>query len=109
MTEIALLLWQRFAHCLLLVLLSVGFAVWGMHHLSGFAWSWDEGVLPMTSWMVARGYQLYTQVGYDYPPLYPLLLAGAFRLPGEGVIVGRGVALASGLGGSLVLPGQRSW
>lgn len=53
----------------------------------------------MTGRMVSRGSQLYTEIWYNYPPLYPLLLAGAFRLLGEGVIVGRGVALACSLVG----------
>ena len=94
LTKMARLLWYRFTQQLLFVLLLTGFFIWGLLHLGGFSWSWDEGVLLLTGRMVARGYPLYTEIWYNYPPLHPFLLAVAFRLLGEAVAVGRGIALA---------------
>jgi hypothetical protein len=49
----------------------------------------DEGVEVMKGLLLARGYPMYTQIWSDQPPLLTYLLAGAFRIFGFEVDVGR--------------------
>jgi len=69
------------------------FFVWGLRHLGGFSWSWDEGVLLGTGRLTAHGYPLYTRIWYNYPPIFPLLLKWVFRIEGETISAARGMAL----------------
>ena len=74
------------------------FLVWGFFHLGGFAWGWDEGVLLMTGRQLQRGAPLYAKIWYNYPPLFPRMLATVFNVLGPSAAAGRGMVLVlSGL------------
>lgn len=58
-----------------------------------FEFSTDEGINLMKAMLVDQGYALYEEIWSDQPPLFTYLLAGAFRLFGLKVGVGRLVVL----------------
>lgn len=53
----------------------------------------DEGSSAMMAFLLMRGFPLYTQIWSDHPPLFIYLLAGAFRLFGAHIEVGRVLVL----------------
>ncbi len=53
----------------------------------------DEGSSAMMALLLMRGFPLYSQIWSDHPPLFIYLLAGAFRLFGLHIDVGRVLVL----------------
>ena len=58
-----------------------------------FALDLDEGINLMKALLVGRGFQLYSQIWSDQPPLFTYLLTGVFELFGYQVNVGRLLSL----------------
>ncbi len=98
---------------LALATLLAGFFAWGLNHLEGFAWAWDEGVFLLTGRMVQLGYPLYREVWYNYPPAFFVFLVAAFELVGNSVEAGRTVVLLFAtlglLGVAMVLRELAGW
>ena len=78
---------------LALTSLLLGFFLWSINHLGGFAWDDDEGIFLMTGKMVQLEYPLYTEVWFNYFPGFFVFLAMAFKLFGCSVAVGRSVVV----------------
>ena len=53
----------------------------------------DEGFELMKSWLLERGFPLYSEIWSDQPPLHTLLLAAVFHVFGPSVAIARMVAL----------------
>ena len=81
----------------------LGFLLWQWGQLGNFAWKYDEGINAMKAELLRAGHRLYSQIWSDQPPLFTLLLAGAFTLAGRSVTVGRAVVLLLALLGALGL------
>jgi 4-amino-4-deoxy-L-arabinose transferase-like glycosyltransferase len=58
-----------------------------------FEYDVDEGYVAMRSFLVARGYPLYTVVWSDQPPLFPYLMAVWIRLFGTDINAARTLVL----------------
>lgn len=73
--------------------LLVSFFIWGINHLEGFCWDYDEGLNLIKARMVQLGYPLYTEIWSDHVPAFTISLALAFALFGSSVTVGRAMAV----------------
>lgn len=78
---------------LTLAALLASFFVFGINHLEGFAWDYDEGLNLIKAKMVRAGYPLYSEIWSDQPPAFTLLLVLAFNSLGESVVIGRSVSV----------------
>ncbi len=58
-----------------------------------FALDLDEGINLMKALLVGRGFQLYSQIWSDQPPVFTYLLSGFFELTGYHVNAGRLLSL----------------
>jgi len=65
------------------------FFVFGALNTEGFSWTSDEGIFLMSAKLVKQGHALYRDIWFDYPPLFFVALASAFRLFGATVTVAR--------------------
>ena len=83
----------------------LSFLVWQWGQLGNFAWKYDEGINAMKAELLRAGYQLYSEIWSDQPPVFTLLLAGAFSVAGRSVAVGRAVVLLLALLGVLGMAG----
>lgn len=85
----------------LVALVLLGFAVWLWLPTAKFKWHDDEGFnVSVTSLMLA-GYRPGGEIRLDQPPMMAALLAAAFRLFGEALVVGRRLVLLFSLVGLL--------
>ena len=83
----------------LMGLIVMAFVAWQWAPAHEFDWRYDEGLDAMKARLVLDGYSLYRDIWSDQPPLLTLLLATAFAVFGQSVLVGRVlVLLLSGLG-----------
>ncbi len=57
----------------------------------------DEGLALIKGFMCNRGYKLYTEIWNDQPPLFTVLLSGAFRTWSPSILTARLVAAGFGL------------
>lgn len=87
---------KEWLYGLTIVVFLACFVLWTAPHLDEFVRSDDEGNDLMKARMLREGYVLYRDIWSDHPPLFTLLLAGAFALFGESVLVARGIAVAFG-------------
>jgi hypothetical protein len=75
-------------------LVVIGFVVWlwapAAHKVD---WYYDEGINAIKAQLVLDGYALYRDIWSDQPPLFTILLAAAFALFGQAVLVGRVLVL----------------
>lgn len=69
------------------------FFVLGVRNTGGFSWTADEGIILMSATLLEQGYALYREIWFNYPPLFFVALAGAFRLFGTSAEVGRAVTV----------------
>ena len=58
-----------------------------------FEFNPDEGINAIKAMMNIKGYQLYTEVWSDQPPIFTMLLTLCFRVFGLSIPVGRGLEL----------------
>jgi len=79
-------------------LIAVGFVGWQWSPAHQFAWKFDEGANVIKARLLLTRHAMYSEIWSDQPPLFTVLLAGAFAIFGQSVLVGRTLVLAfSGL------------
>ena len=91
----------RIALCSILIAL----VVWQWGQLGNFAWKYDEGINAMKAELLRAGYKLYSEIWSDQPPIFTLVLAGAFSIAGSSIFAGRLLVLLLALVGVLGLAG----
>jgi Dolichyl-phosphate-mannose-protein mannosyltransferase len=80
------------------LVLPIGFfliAVWGMPITTVFQFDPnDEGIELIKAISHSAGFELYTQIYNDQPPLFTILLAGWLRILGHGIVTARLLTLS---------------
>jgi hypothetical protein len=95
--------WRRIAIRASLAALLIGFLLFQLGHLGGFAWDFDEGVEMSKAWLMLDGYRLYSDIWASHPPGHTLLIALAFRLFGVSVVAARTVTVIFALLGLIAV------
>ena len=79
------------------------FFVFGITHLGGLRWDYDEGVQAMEARLVLDGYSLYREVFSSDMPLFVGSLVCAFKLFGSSIEAARLVTLVYAIAGLLAV------
>jgi hypothetical protein len=99
----------------------IAFLAFELGHLTGYSFGsatysisdYDEGVYMETAALMAHGYRLFSQIYSAQPPLFPSVIAAAYKLAGDGSVQARVVLLLFGLlllvGCGLVAGQIRGW
>ncbi len=69
------------------------YLAWPLTHLNAYTWNYDEGLYMQHPALANMGYQLYTDIYFNKPPLMVWILQLAFLIAGPTVVVARLVAL----------------
>jgi 4-amino-4-deoxy-L-arabinose transferase-like glycosyltransferase len=62
---------------------------WRAPHLDPRDWDYDEGINLMKALLVGRGYELFSEIWSDQPPLLTVALAAVFQATGPSVAAAR--------------------
>ena len=72
----------------------VALVVWQWAPIHKPTWEYDEGINMMKAQLVLGGHTMYEEIWSDQPPLFTMLLAGAFAFFGSNVAVARVLVVA---------------
>ena len=79
------------------------YLLWPLTHLDAYAWSNDEGLYVQRAALANAGYELYSEIAFNKPPLLIWILQLAFVVGGQTLASARLVCLVLSLLGMLSL------